>query len=93
LEAGEPLPEDALEMDIADVARVVITGHHQLGGRDLIEPSRGLLELPLVACGGQVARHDHHVRPQPVDPLDGGLHHVLTKAGLTAVDVRELSDA
>src|SRR5205809_4336241 len=37
-ETGEPLAEEPLEVDVADVARIVVAGDHHLGRLDPTEP-------------------------------------------------------
>src|SRR5438105_457753 len=90
---GEAVTEQPLEMDVADVARIVVAGDHDLRRLDLGQPRRRLFELPLVAGGREIARDDGHVRTERVHRVDRGSHRVLLESDLAAVDVRHLRDA
>ena len=60
---GVPVAEQLLEMDVADVARVVVPGDHdQAVALDPVEVVLRVRVLLLEAEGRQVARADDHVR-------------------------------
>src|SRR5439155_401722 len=91
-EAGEAFAEEPMEVDVADVARVVVAGDHHLGRLDLPEPLSGLLELPFVAGRGEVPGHHDDVGLHAVDALHDRGHHLGLERELADVDVADLGD-
>ena len=79
-------------MDVSDVSRVVVAGYDHLGRLQPLYPGGGLLVLPFVARGGEVAGNDDEVRSHPIDVPDDGFHRSRIEGGLAAVDVADLGD-
>ncbi len=80
-----PVAEELLEVDVADVARVVVARDHDHRlALDLVQVAARLLVLVLEAERRQVARADDDVRLQVVDladrPLEQPRHEVLAAA-------------
>ena len=74
--------EQALEMRVADVAAVVVAGHHQhVRAVEPVEVLPGFAEFLAVPHVGQIARDDHHVGGQVVHlhqrPVEQVGHEVL----------------
>ena len=88
-----PLPEEPLEVDVADVARVVVAGdHHDPLAMDAPDVLGRLLELLTVTGVRQVARHHDSRGIEVVDLEDRTLQQVGYEVGTTAVDVADLTD-
>ena len=77
-------------VDVADVPVVVVPRDYDLGRCDPLEPANGLLVLPLVAAGGQVADDENDVRAHVVHAFDQRAHPVLVERAVAAVDVADL---
>ena len=94
---GVPFAEQLLEMDVADVPRVVVPGHDDEGlALDPVKVGLGLGELLLEPEGRQVARADDEIGTEVVDLADRALHqagHEMRTAAVDVRDVRDLEDA
>jgi hypothetical protein len=92
-EHGAPRAVEILEMQVPDVARVVVARHHHEGvALDPVEVALGLRVLLLEPERGQVAGADDDVRFDPVDLRDRALHQVRDEVRVAAMDVRQMSD-
>ena len=94
---GVAVAEELLEVDVADVARVVVSGHDdERLALEAVEVRLGLRELLFEAEGRQIARADDDVRGHVVDLADRALHearHEMRAAAVEVGDVRDLEDA
>ena len=85
--------EQLLEVDVADVAGVVVPGDHDDGlALDLIEVVLGEGILLLEPERRQVSRHDDDVGLELVHLCDGALEEVREEELSPAVQVRDLHD-
>ena len=85
--------EHVLEVDVADVARVVVArDHDHRVAPDLVHVGLRLRILVLEAEGGQVARADDDVRVELVDLVDGPLEQVRDEVRPSAVNVGDVRD-
>src|SRR5262245_39530777 len=92
-EHGVALAEELLEVDVADVPRVVVPRHdHELLALDPVEVLPGELVLVAEPERRQVAGADHDVRPELVDLADRPLEQVGLEVGLAAVEVGDVGD-
>lgn len=72
----------------------MIAGDDDLRELDPLEPRRCLLELPVVAVGGQVARDDDRVRLELVEALEDRVEVLSGEAKRSAeVNVADLCDS
>src|SRR5215212_1339743 len=86
------LPEEPLEVDVADVARVVVAGDdHDVLALDTIDVLRGLLELFPVPCVGEIPRDHHRRRIHAVDLDDRSVQEFGDEASVAAMDVAYLA--
>src|SRR5262249_24137525 len=88
-----PRPEQLLEVDVPDVAGVVVAGDHD--HRVALEPVEVRLRLKVLVLEPhrrQVSRADDDVRPHVVDLVDRPLHQPWNEVRLAAVDVRDVGD-
>src|SRR3712207_4964285 len=87
------LPEEPLEVHVADVARVVVAGDdHYVLALDTGYILRGLFELFPVARVGEVTGDHDHRRVRAVDLDDRPVQKIGDKAGVAAMDVAYLAD-
>ena len=87
------LAEELLEMDVADVPRVVVPRDHD--ERLAVEPVEVALRLDVLLLEpvrGQIAGADDDVRSERVDVADRALHQIRDEMRVAAVDVREVRD-
>jgi hypothetical protein len=91
-EAREAVTEEVLEVEVTDVARVVVAGDDDARAFELTEPVGRLGEFPFVARGRQVPDDDREIGLHLVDVLDDRLHPLAVERQLSAVDVGELHD-
>ena len=90
---GVPVAEELLEMDVADVPRVVVSGHDdEVVALDPVEIGLRLRELLLEAERRQVARADDEIGAEVVDLADRALHEAGHEVGPAAVDVGDVRD-
>ena len=85
--------EELLEMDVADVARVVVPRDHD--ERVALEPVEVALRLDVLLLEAerrQVAGADDDVRLELVDVRDRALHQVRHEVRVSAVDVGEVRE-
>ena len=87
------LSEVAAEVDVADVATVVVARDDDLRELDLVDPARSLLVLPLVAVGREVTRDDDDVRLHPPQSFDDRLQRFRKAERAADVNVADLRDA
>src|SRR3712207_6691834 len=93
LDARVPLPEEPLEVHVADVARVVVSGDdHDVRAVEAPHVLGGRLELLPVARVGQVPGDHHGRRLEVVYLKDRSLQEVRYKVRASAVDVADLAD-
>ena len=87
------LAEHLLEMDVADVARVVVAGDdHDRVALDLVEVLARQLVLVPEAERGQVTRADDDLRLQVVDLGDRALEQIRLEMLLAAVQIGDVRD-
>ena len=85
--------EQLLEVDVADVARVVVAGDHDHRlALDLVQVAARLLVLVLEPERRQVARADDDVRLQVVDLRDRPLEQAGDEVLAAAVEVGQVRD-
>src|SRR5215210_3574140 len=86
------LPEETLEVDVADVARVVVAGdNHDVLALDTSDVLCGLFELlPVPRVGEVPGDHDRH-RVCPVDLDDRAVQKLGYEASVAAMDVAYLA--
>src|SRR3712207_6182679 len=85
-------PEEALEVDVPDVARVVVArDDHYVFALDARDVLRGLLELFPVSRVGEVAGDHDRGRVRAVDLDYRPVEKVRNKAGVAAMDVAYLA--
>ena len=88
-----PGAEQILEMDIADVAGVVVARHHQqVLALDLVQVALGQQVFLLEALVGEVAGDDHDVGLELVELDDGAVHEVGHEILRTRVHVGDMGD-
>src|SRR5262249_17759477 len=88
-----PGPEKLLEMDVADVSRVVVAGHdHECLATQTIQVALRLRVLLLEPERRQVAGADHDVRIERVDVGDRPLHQIRYEMGAAAMEVGKMRD-
>src|SRR5262249_17740677 len=88
-----PGAEELLEMDVADVSRVVVPGHdNECLATETIQVALGLRVLLLEPERRQVARADHDVRVERVDVRDRPLHQIRDEIGAAAVEIGQMRD-
>src|SRR5215203_2502344 len=86
------LPEEPLEVDVADVARVVVAGDdHDVLALDTIDVLRGLFELFPVPRVGEVPEDHHRRRIHAVDLDDRSVQEFGDEASVAAMDVAYLA--
>ena len=82
------LPEQLLEVDVADVPRVVVAGDHdERLARDLVQVLARQLILVLEPEAREVARADHDVRLELVDLRDRAIEQGRLEVLLPAMEV------
>ena len=90
---GIPLAEELLEMDVADVARVVVPGNdHERLALESVEVALRLRVLLLEAVRGQIARAHDDLGGELVDLHDRPFHQIRDEIRRTAVQVRDVRD-
>ena len=88
-----PLAEQLLEVDVADVARVVVAGDHDHRlALDRVEVLAREHVLVLEAVGGEVAGDDDDVRLHLVHLGDRALEVLRQEELLPAMEIRQLHD-
>src|SRR5215208_2128081 len=86
------LPEEALEVDVADVARVVVArDDHDVLAVDTIDVLCGLFELLPVSRVGEVPGDHDRRRIRTVDLDDRPVQKLGDEARVTAMDVADLA--
>jgi hypothetical protein len=87
------LPEQLLEVDIADIPRVMVARHdHELVALDPVDVLLGQRVLVLEAVRGEVAGDDDDVGPELVHLRDGAVEQVGQEELLPAMEVGQLRD-
>ena len=93
LQDGAAVAEELVEMDVADVARVVVPrDDDERVALDLVEVLARLLVLLPEAEGRQVARADDDVRLQVVDLVDRAVEQARDEVNPSAVQIRDVRD-
>ena len=86
-----PVAEHILEVDVADIARVVVAGdHHHRVALELFDVRLGERVLVFEAERRQVARADDDVRLEVIDLDDRALDQVRDEVGPSAMDVGDM---
>jgi hypothetical protein len=86
--------EELLEVDVADVAGIVVPGHDDERIRpDPLQVGLRLGVLLLEAVGREIAGADDDLRSQLVDLHDRPLHQVRHEVGRPAVQVGDVCDS
>src|SRR5262249_20173831 len=87
------LAEQLFEVDVADVARVVVSGDDDdRAARERVEVTLGLRVFLLEPEAGQVTGADDDVRPQVVDLADRTLEQVRNEVRTPAMQVGDVRD-
>ena len=87
-----PRADQLLEVEVADVARVVVPGNDRQRRLHAVEVGNGDLVLLPVSLVGEVARAEHQVRLQLVQLDDHPVHQVGNEEGRADVQVGDVGD-
>ena len=87
-----PRPDQILEVQVPDVARVVVAGNGQQRSLDPIGVGEPRLVLRAETVGRQVARDDDHARLELIQLGDHAVHQVGHEMRRPDVRVRDVRD-